>query len=76
MLGDIVQPDQGSFHETRRVDGQPSHGIMKRVHRLDPGADGDAASSATGPLPLIDSPEDEALLRIDPPFAKTGVVVN
>jgi hypothetical protein len=49
---------------------------VKSVHRLDPRADSDAAASATGPLPLIDSPEDEALLCVDPPFAKTGVVVN
>ena len=49
---------------------------MKRVHRLDPGADGDAAASAAGPFPLIDPPEDEALLRVDPPFSKTSVVVN
>jgi len=76
LLGDFIQPHQESFHETRRVDGQPPHGIMKPVHRLDPGADGDAAASATGPLPLIDSPEDQALLRVDPPFAKAGVVVN
>ena len=49
---------------------------MKPVHRLDPRTDRDAAAPATGPLPLVDSPEDEALLRVDPPFAKTGVVVN
>ena len=49
---------------------------MKPVHRLDPGADRDAAPSAAGPLPLIDSPEDEALLRVGPPFPETGVVVD
>jgi hypothetical protein len=49
---------------------------MEPVHRFDPRADSDTATSATGPLPLIDPPEDETLLRVDPPFAETGIVVN
>src|SRR5512136_2086115 len=49
---------------------------MEPVHRLDPRADRDAAAPATGPLPLIHSPQDETLLRVDPPLAKTGIVVN
>jgi hypothetical protein len=57
LLSDFIQPYQKSLHEIRRVDGQPPHGIMKPVHRLDPGANSDTAASATGPLPLIDSPK-------------------
>ena len=49
---------------------------MKPVHRLRPRADGDTAAPATGPLPLIDAPEGETLLCINPPFSETGVVVN
>ena len=49
---------------------------MDPIHRLDPGADRDAAAPTAWPFPLIDSPEDKALLRIYPPVPKTGVVVD
>ena len=55
------------------MNGQSPHGIMKPIRRLDPQANSDAAAPATEPLPLIDPPEDKALLRVDPPFAETGI---
>ena len=58
------------------MNSQPAHGIVKPVHGLIPGADRNAAAAAAGPLSLVHAPEDDTLFGIDPPLAKTGIVMN
>ena len=60
----------------RGVDGQPPHGVVKPIHGFVPGADRNTAPAATGPLFLVHTPEDNALFSIDPPFAKSRIVVH
>ena len=49
---------------------------MKPVHRFIPGTDYNTAAAAAGPLSFVPAPEDNALFGIDPPFAKTGIIMN
>ena len=49
---------------------------MKKVHGFIPGTYRDAAAAAAWPFALIHPPENDAFFGIDPPFAKTGVVVD
>jgi len=71
-----MAPHQQSFDESRSVDGQPPNGVMEGIHRFGPRTNGDATTATTRPFPLVHPPKDEALFRIDPPLAETGIAVD
>ena len=76
LVDDLIPPDQELFNKHGGVYGHPAHRIVEPVHGLVPGADRNAAAAAAGPLSFVHAPENNALFGIDPPLAKTGIMMN